>query len=136
MAEIGWNSMKPWELKLAVCGASTWLLGTVYYFFRAGQTFERGPAVFWINSVITVAVYVLLFRWLVKALRVAPVDTGRAALLFIVPGMAGEIPVLLNFTAALPTMRLESASSYSAFLFCGYVAVGVYALVAQERRGN
>jgi len=124
--------MKPSDWKLILAGGAAWTVGTIYFFFRAAATFEHGPLVYWSNAAITIVAYVLLFRRLLRIFGVEPHDTGWAALLFILPGMTGEILALLESSVFLPGMRPESVVTYAAFLFAGYSAMGFYALYRQQ----
>jgi hypothetical protein len=124
--------MKSSEWKMILAGGSAWAAGTIYFFFRAAATFQHGPLVYWSNAAITIVAYVLLFRRLLKMFGVEPHDTGWAALLFVLPGMTGEILALLNSSVFLPGMRSESVVIYAAFLFAGYSSMGYYALYRQQ----
>jgi hypothetical protein len=124
--------MKSSEWKMILAGGSAWVAGTIYFFFRAAATFEHGPLVYWSNAAVTIVAYVFLFRRLLKIFGVEPHDTGWAALLFILPGMTGEILALLDSSIFLPGMRSESVVTYSAFLFAGYSSMGYYALYRQQ----
>lgn len=125
--------MKSSEWKMILAGGSAWAAGTVYFFFRAAATFQHGPIVYWSNAAVTIVAYVLLFRRLLKSFGVEPHDIGWAALLFVLPGMTGEIVALLNSSVFLPGMRCESITIYAAFLFAGYSSVGYYGLYRQRR---
>jgi hypothetical protein len=124
--------MKSMEWKIILAGASAWAAGTVYFFFRAAATFQHGPLVYWSNAAITIVAYVLLFRRLLELFGVEPQDTGWAALLFVLPGMTGEILTLLNSTIMLPGMRSESVVTYAALLFAGYSSMGYYSMYRQR----
>jgi len=127
--------MKPSELKMLLAGAAAWAAGTVYFFFRAAATFQHGPLVYWLNAAVVIVAYVLLFRRLLERLGVEPQDTGWAALLFVLPGMTGEILALLDSSVLLPGMSAQSVVTYAAFLFAGYAAMGYYALYRQRLAG-
>ena len=124
--------MKPSEWKMILAGGAAWTVGTIYFLFRAAATFEHGPLVYWSNAVVTIVAYVLLFRRLLKLFGVEPHDTGWAALLFVLPGMTGEVLALLDSSVFLPGMRFESIVTYAAFLFAGYSSMGYYALYRQQ----
>ena len=124
--------MKSSEWKMILAGGSAWAAGTIYFFFRAAATFQHGPLVYWSNAAITIVAYVLLFRRLLKLFGIEPHETGWAALLFVLPGMTGEILALLDSSVLLPGMRSESVVIYAAFLFAGYAAMGYYALYRQR----
>ncbi len=124
--------MKSFEWKMFLAGGSTWVAGTIYFFFRATATFEHEPIVYWSNAVGIIVAYVLLFRRLLKVFGVKHRETGSAALSFVVPGMSGEIIALLNSSVFLPGMHPQSVVVYAAFLFAGYCAVGCYALHRQR----
>ncbi len=126
--------MKSSEWKMILAGGSAWAAGTIYFFFRAAATFQNGPLVYWSNAAITIGAYVLLFRRLLKIFGIAPHDTGGAALLFVMPGMSGEILALLNSSVLLPGLRSESVITYAAFLFAGYASLGIYALYHQQSK--
>lgn len=130
--------MRLYGWKLAASGSVLWMLGTIFFYFRASQTFERGPTLYVTNVIVTVLVYVFSFWLLARAFKAPRSDWGSAALWFVLPGMLGEIPVLLAFPSTLPTLAPVSAAAYAAFLFCGYVAVGLFALAVSLRaqRGN
>jgi len=125
--------MKSSEWKMILAGALAWAAGTVYFFFRAAATFQHGPLVYWGSAAITMVAYVLLFRRLLRIFRVEPLDTGWAALLFVLPGMTGEVAALLNASALLPGLRSESVVIYAAFLFAGYASIGYFALYRQRK---
>jgi hypothetical protein len=125
--------MKPSDWKMTLAGAAAWAVGTFYFYFRAAATFQHGPLVYWSNAAVTIVAYVLLFRRLLRLFGVAPRDTGWSALLFVLPGMTGEILALLNSSLLLPGMRSESVVIYAAFLFAGYASMGYYALYRQQR---
>jgi hypothetical protein len=74
-----------------------------------------------------------MLRPTLKVLGVDPHETGWAALLFVLPGMTGEILALLNPSVLLPGMHPESVVTYAALLFAGYSAIGYYALYRQQR---
>ena len=124
--------MRSSEWKMILAGASAWAAGTIYFFFRAAATFQHGPLVYWSNAAITIVAYVLLFRRLLKLFGIEPHETGWAALLFVLPGMPGEILALLNSSVLLPGMRSDSIVIYAAFLFAGYASMGYYALYRQR----
>ena len=117
---------------MILAGALAWAAGTVYFFFRAAATFQHGPLVYWGSAAITMVAYVLLFRRLLRIFRVEPLDTGWAALLFVLPGMTGEILALFNSSIFLPGMRSERVVIYAAFLFAGYSSMCYYALYRQQ----
>jgi hypothetical protein len=122
------------EWKMALSGGAAWLVGTIYFYFRGAATFEHGPLVYGANALIIIAAYVAIFRALLARHGVADCDTGRAALFFLVPGMAGEFLALLNSAAVLPGMRPQSVVIYAAFLFAGYASVGCYAVLCVPRK--
>lgn len=124
--------MKSSEWKMILAGAAAWAAGTIYFFFRAAATFGHGPLVYWSNAVITIIAYVLLFRRLLKLFGVEPHDAGGAALLFVLPGLTGEVLGLLNSSVMLPGVPSESVVVYAAFLFAGYASIGYYALYRQR----
>ena len=126
MGSAGW--------KFALSGAAMWAVGTVFFYFRAGHTFERGPLLYAINASATVLLFVLAFRGLAIAFKAPRAQWCAGALCFILPGMLGEIPILLNFSRTLPTLAPGSGANYAAFLFCGYAAVGLYALTGGVTR--
>ena len=124
--------MKSSEWKMILAGGSAWAAGTIYFFFRAAATFQHGPLVYWSNAVAIIVAYLLLFRRLLKVFGIEAHDTGWAALLFVLPGMTGEILALLNSSVLLPGMRSDSIVIYAAFLFAGYASMGYYALYRQR----
>jgi hypothetical protein len=124
--------MKSLEWKMILAGGSAWAAGTIYFYFRAAATFQHGPLVYWSTAAVTIVGYLLLFRRLLKMFGVEPRDTGWAALLFVLPGMTGEILALLNASVLLPGMRSDSVVIYAAFLFAGYSSMGYYALYRQR----
>jgi hypothetical protein len=128
-------TMKSWEWKMLWAGASAWMAGTLYFFFRGAATFEHGPLVYWLNAAIVIVAYVLLFRRLLRLCGVPRHDTGWAAFLFVLPGMTGEILALLNASVLLPGMTADRVVTYAAFLFAGYASMGYYALYRQRRVG-
>jgi hypothetical protein len=75
---------------------------------------------------------VLLFRRLLRLFGVEAHATGWAALMFVLPGMTGEVLAMLNSSVLLPAMRSEDVVIYAAFLFAGYASMGYYALYRQR----
>jgi hypothetical protein len=124
--------MKTSDWKMILAGGLAWTAGTIYFFFRAAATFQHGALVYSANAAVTILAYVLLFRRLLKQCKVEPHDTGWAALLFVLPGMTGEIPALLNSSFLLPGLRPESVIIYAACLFAGYSCMGFYAVYRQQ----
>jgi hypothetical protein len=124
--------MKSSEWKMILSGGAAWAAGTIYFFFRAAAIFQHGPLVYWINAAVTIVAYVMLFRRLLRLMGVAPHDSGWAALLFVLPGMTGEVLALLDSSVLLPGMRPESVVTYAACLFAGYSSIGYYALYRQQ----
>lgn len=114
-------------------GAAAWALGTAFYYFYGRGTFEAGAFVYVTNVLIAGLLYVLLFRGLARAAGVPADRRAEAALVFILPGMAGEIPLLMFFEHAMPMLRIGTAGPYAAFLFVGYVSTGLFALLWQEQ---
>jgi hypothetical protein len=125
--------MKSSEWKMILAGGAAWAAGTIYFFFRAADTFKHGPLVLWGTAAITILGYLLLFRRLLMKFKVEPGSIGWSALLFVLPGLTGEILALLNPTVLLPGMRPESVVTYAALLFAGYASMGYYALYRQAR---
>jgi hypothetical protein len=124
--------MKSSEWKMILAGGLSWAAGTIYFFFRATATFEHGTLVYFAAGALTIVAYVLLFRRMLKWFGVEPRDTGWAALLFVLPGMTGEILALFNSSIFLPGMRSERVVIYAAFLFAGYSSMCYYALYRQQ----
>ncbi len=71
-----------------------------------------------------VGFFLLMLRW-----RKAPAFARlTAATCLALPGMVGEVPVLLTFPAMVPSFGEADAGSFGAFLFCGYSALFAAAL--------
>ncbi len=114
-------------------GALVWAIATAALAVLAGPLFGSGKLIYWLSTVTLCTSFVLLFVLGARWSGTARHDWVRAAALFATPGLIGEVPVMLNFKAAVPSLPAEAASGYAAFLFLGYGALLATAAWASSR---
>ncbi|HEY8358900.1 MAG TPA: DUF5367 family protein [Ramlibacter sp.] len=114
-------------------GTAVWIAATGALAFLAGSLFGSGQLIYWLSTVTICAMFVLLFVATAQWSRTPRLEWGRAGSLFAAPGLLGEVIVMLNFGAAVPSLPAAMASRYAAFLFLGYGTLLVTAAWASSR---
>jgi hypothetical protein len=108
---------------LLVLGFVIWLLGSIYYAYRGAAILETTRLRYWISfalsAIVSGALCVGLFQWR----HIPPANWASAALLIVLPGMIGEVVVLLNLSTFMPRLHATSGGRYGAFLFASYALV-------------
>ncbi|HMH11676.1 MAG TPA: DUF5367 family protein [Edaphobacter sp.] len=108
---------------LLLSGFILWLLGTLYYAWRAFTIFETTAFRYWISfalsPILTAAICVAILR----ARHIPPAAWASAVLLLAIPGMIGETVVLSHLPTFMPKLQATSAGRYGAFLFAAYALV-------------
>jgi hypothetical protein len=113
-----------------------WALGTLVYRAAGPVFFEASPVVYWLNVLLTAVTFCAALRIVLRARRVAPSGWLSSALAFALPGMAGEVLVLAQFSDVMIRMRPETAGRYAAYLFAGYTAFILFAGMAARREAR
>jgi Family of unknown function (DUF5367) len=108
---------------LLFIGFAIWLVGTVYYGWRGAAIFETTRTRYWIAFIVSPLFSAILCFGILRWRHIAPANWVPAMLLLALPGMAGEVIVLANFSTFLPRMHATSAGRYGAFLFATYALV-------------
>ena len=108
-------------------GFAIWLVGTVYYAWRGAAIFETTRTRYRIAFILSPLLSGILCIGILRWRRIAPANWAPAMLLLALPGMAGEVIVLANFSTFLPKMHATSGGRYGAFLFAAYALVLVVA---------
>jgi hypothetical protein len=127
---VGTKSATAW----VVFGASVWVVATGGLTLLAGPLFGSSELVYWLSSITISVLFVFLFVLAARWTRTPRHEWVRAAALFAVPGLFGEVTVMLNFGAAVPSLPMQEASRYAAFLFFGYATLLTTAAWASSTR--
>jgi len=117
---------------LAVFGALAWAAGTMLFRSTGHDIFEGTPAAFWANVLATPVFTFGLLCALTRLRGLSVHALPPAALAFVLPGMLGEVLVLMSFRELMTSMRPETAGRYAAFLFAGYTMVFLLSLAARR----
>ncbi|MEM1291601.1 MAG: DUF5367 domain-containing protein [Cyanobacteria bacterium P01_H01_bin.162] len=86
-----------------------------------GSSFFEGSSVgYWLNVIFTGALYIAASLGLMKWRKIERQDWLQGAVCIALPGMLGEVPILVGFSEFMSNMQPETAGRYAAFLFGGY----------------
>ena len=108
---------------LSLSGFALWLIGTVYYAWRAPAILETTSLRYWISFSLSPILTAALCIAILRALHIPPAAWASAALLLAIPGMIGETIVLSNLATFMPKLQATSGGRYAAFLFAAYALV-------------
>lgn len=114
-------------------GTVVWAAATGALVFLGGLLFGSGWMRFAASTAAIGAAFVVLFFLLARLTGTDRPDLVRAASLFSVPGMIGEVPILLAFDRTIASMSADQAGLYAAFLFLGYAVLLIAALLAERQ---
>jgi uncharacterized protein DUF5367 len=108
---------------LSLSGFILWLVGTLYFAWRAPAIFETTSLRYWISfslsPILTTAVCIAIL----KGRHIPSTAWASAVLLLSIPGMIGETVVLSHLPKFMPKLQASSAGRYGAFLFAAYALV-------------
>ena len=108
---------------LSLSGFALWLIGTVYYAWRAPAIFETTSLRYWISFSLSPILTAALCIAVLRARHIPPTAWASAALLLAISGMIGETIVLSNLATFMPKLPATSGGRYAAFLFAAYALV-------------
>ena len=112
---------------LSLSGFILWLVGTLYYAWRATAIFETTSLRYWISFALSPILTAAICIAILKARQIPPTFWASAVLLLAIPGMIGETIVLSHLPTFIPKLQATSAGRYGAFLFAAYALVLVIA---------
>jgi Family of unknown function (DUF5367) len=108
---------------LSLSGFILWLVGTLYFAWRAPAILETTSLRYWISfslsPILTTAVCIAIL----KGRHIPSTAWASAVLLLSIPGMIGETVVLSHLPKFMPKLQASSAGRYGAFLFAAYALV-------------
>ena len=108
---------------LSLSGFILWLVGTLYYAWRAPAIFETTSLRYWISFALSPILTAAICIAILKAHHIPPTAWASAVLLLAIPGMIGETIVLSHLPTFMPKLQPASAGRYGAFLFAAYALV-------------
>lgn len=101
-------------------GLIIWAIGTLVYRLAGSYFFESSTVGYWLNVIVTGALYSAIGMGLMKWRRIESQYWLHGAMCLALPGMLGEVLVLSTFSELMVNMQPETAGKYGAFLFGGY----------------
>ncbi|MBW4599349.1 MAG: DUF5367 domain-containing protein [Calothrix sp. FI2-JRJ7] len=101
-------------------GVIIWAIGTFVYRLAGSYFFESSTVGYWLNVIVTGALYSAIGIGLMKWCRIESQYWLHGAMCLALPGMLGEVLVLSTFSELMVNMQPETAGRYGAFLFGGY----------------
>lgn len=110
-------------------GAAVWASATALLALWGGMLFQF----YWPAVAAICGAFVIFFLAMSRVRRIAPAHQLRAAACLAIPGVLGEVPVLLTFPQMVPSFAPDAAGQYGAFLFLGYGALFAIALWRETR---
>ena len=108
---------------LFLVGLVIWATATLVFRIAGSYFFEGSVLGYWLNVVVTGALYAALAVGLMKWCGIKQTDWLQGAVCIALPGMLGEIPILADFSSLMSNLQPETAGRYAAFLFGGYVSL-------------
>lgn len=111
------------RISLFFVGFGIWAAATLVFRASGSYFFEGSVFGYWLNVVVTGALYSALSIGLMKGCGVKQANWLQCAVCIALPGMLGEIPVLADFSSLMSNMQPETAGRYAAFLFAGYASL-------------
>lgn len=118
---------------LLLLGFIIWAAGTAAYRSFGVYFFEGAAFSYWLNVLITGSLYAAGSIGLLRWRGIQQHDWLQAAICIALPGMLGEIPILVNFSHLMSNMQPATAGRYAAFLFGGYSLVISVAFILSTR---
>jgi Family of unknown function (DUF5367) len=104
-------------------GLVVWVVASIVLSVLAGTLFASGVILYIVSTIGLSAAFVGLFLILARWMGTRQADYLLAAAWFCVPGLFGEVPVMLMFPMLVASMPGYGAGLYGAFLFLGYGAL-------------
>ncbi len=126
---------KQYGLWLAA-GMGTWAVATAALMVLGGPLLGSGTLRYALSAAVIIAAFIGLFMALARMIGTPRTNLVQAATLFSIPGMVGEVPVLLAFDRVITSMSSSQSGLYAAFLFLGYAALLSTAIILQHDRTN
>jgi heme/copper-type cytochrome/quinol oxidase subunit 4 len=121
---LGEAIMKAQDIALlTLSGFALWLIGTLYYAWRATAIFESTSQRYWISFFLSPILTAVICIAILKARQIPPTAWASAVLLLAIPGMIGETIILSHLPTFMPRLQATSAGRYGAFLFAAYALV-------------
>ena len=108
---------------LSLSGFILWLVGTLYYAWRAPAIFETTSLRYWTSFALSPILTAAICIAILKARQIPPTAWASAVLLLAIPGMIGETIALSHLPTFMPKLQTTSAGRYGAFLFAAYAFV-------------
>lgn len=108
------------KLGFITLGFIIWAAATLVFRMTGSSFFEGSANRYWLNVIFTGILYAVVSLGLMKWGKIQQKDWLQGAICIALPGMLGEIPILVNFSELMSNMQPATAGRYAAFLFGGY----------------
>lgn len=108
------------KLGFIALGFIIWAVATLFFRMTGSFFFEGSVAGYWLNLISTGILYAGVSLGLMKWRKIDQKDWLQGAICIALPGMLGEIPILVGFSELMSNMQPATAGRYAAFLFGGY----------------